>query len=184
MAKKTTTGDWRRHYHNEYKTGRLSYETKMVQWAHIMMLDEMFECQKRGECLLYKHAVKRYGKKNVDRLLEQNIFRKEKSNFNDDICIYSLQIDTNIIDINHITKVKKEAANIRHYGNPEGKQEHNPIKELEIKKAEQELKQIEKQEKENAKWQKLVDEAKKNSTHHNEKNNDDNKPYMGTNFIT
>ena len=32
------------------------------------------------------------------------------------------QIDTNIIDINHITKVKKEAANIRHYGHPEGKQ--------------------------------------------------------------
>ena len=76
-----------------------------------------------NECLLYKHAVKRYGKKNVDRLIQQDIFRKEKSNFNDDVCIYSSQIDTNIIDINHITKVKTEAANIRHYGNPEGKQE-------------------------------------------------------------
>ena len=119
---KNTTGDWRRHYHNEYKTGRLSYETKMVQWAHIMMLDEMFELQKRNECLLYKHAVKRYGKKNVDRLLEQNIFRKDESNFNDDVCIYSLQIDTNINDINKITKVKTEAANIRHHGHPEGKQ--------------------------------------------------------------
>ena len=39
MAKKSSTsGNWRRHYHNDYKTGRLSYETKMVQWAHIMML--------------------------------------------------------------------------------------------------------------------------------------------------
>lgn len=120
---KNTTGDWRKHYHNEYKTGRLSYETKMVQWAHIMMLDEMFECQKRNECLLYKHAVKRYGKKNVDRLIQQDIFRKEKSNFNDDVCIYSSQIDTNIIDINSVTKVKTEAANIRWHGNKEGKQQ-------------------------------------------------------------
>ena len=169
MAKKSTTGDWRRHYHNEYKTGRLSYETKMVQWAHIMMLDEMFECQKRNECLSYKHAVKRYGKKYVDRLLEQNIFRKDKSNFNDDVCIYSSQIDTNIIDINHITKVKREAANIRHYGHPEGKQG------LKDKYANDNLLKVQPE------VQKILDEAKEEKN----KNNDTPKgPYMGTDFIT
>ena len=49
--KKDITADWRKHFHNDYKIGRLSYESKMVQWTHIMMLDEMFELQKRGECL-------------------------------------------------------------------------------------------------------------------------------------
>ena len=166
---KNTTGDWRKHYHNEYKTGRLSYETKMVQWAHIMMLDEMFECQKRNECLLYKHAVKRYGKKNVDRLIQQDIFRKEKSNFNDDVCIYSSQIDTNIIDINHITKVKTEAANIRHYGNPEGKQETKD------KYANDNLLKVQPD------VQKILDEAKEQK---NKKDDTHKGPYMGTDFIT
>ena len=93
MAKKNTTGDYRKHFHNDYKTGRLSYEDPLTQWAHIMVLDEMFELQKRNECLLYKHAVKRYGKKEVDKLIEESFFLKKKSNFNNEECIYCEQID-------------------------------------------------------------------------------------------
>tara|TARA_B100000963_G_C22540034_1_gene631736 strand:- start:580 stop:1149 length:570 start_codon:yes stop_codon:yes gene_type:complete len=187
---KNTTGDWRKHYHNEYKTGRLSYETKMVQWAHIMMLDEMFECQKRNECLSYKHAVKRYGKKNVDRLIQQDIFRREKSNFNDDVCIYSSQIDTNIIDINHITKVKTEAANIRHYGNPEGKQGLKDSNEpyMGTKAIDNFLKEKQKDKYANDNLLKIQPEVQKlldaGEEEKNKKDDTHKGPYMGTDFIT
>jgi hypothetical protein len=181
MAKKNTTGDYRKHFHNDYKTGRLSYEDPLTQWAHIMVLDEMFELQKRNECLLYKHAVKRYGKKEVDKLIEESFFLKKKSNFNNEECIYCEQIDNNIIEITDLSNKKRQAANVRHHGNKEGKTD--PVKELEKKQAEQELERIKRQEAENEKVRKQIEEAQKHSTTPNphSKNKD---PYMGTEFIT
>ena len=129
MAKKNTTGDYRKHFHNDYKTGRLSYEDPLTQWAHIMVLDEMFELQKRNECLLYKHAVKRYGKKEVDKLIEESFFLKKKSNFNNEECIYCDQIDNNIVEITELSKKKREAANVKWHNNKEGKKD-DPVKEL------------------------------------------------------
>ena len=75
--KKDITADWRKHFHNDYKIGRLSYESKMVQWTHIMMLDEMFELQKRGECLTKSSAIKRYGEKKVNHLINKNHIKEE-----------------------------------------------------------------------------------------------------------
>lgn len=121
MAKKDTTGDWRKHYHNDYRTGRLSYEKPTIQWAHIMILDEMFECQKRNECLTLENAYKRYKKSNVEYLIAQNYFFIERSNYNSDKCIFCEQIDNNINEINKTSRIKREAANFRHHGNKNGK---------------------------------------------------------------
>lgn len=125
MAKKNTTGDYRKHFHNDYKTGRLSYEDPLTQWAHIMVLDEMFELQKRNECLLYKHAVKRYGKEEVDKLIEESFFFKKKSNFNNEECIYCEQIDNNIVEITDLSNKKRQAANVKWHNNKEGKKKAN-----------------------------------------------------------
>ena len=181
MAKKNTTGDYRKHFHNDYKTGRLSYEAPLTQWAHIMVLDEMFELQKRNECLLYKHAVKRYGKKEVDKLIEESFFLKKKSNFNNEECIYCDQIDNNIVEITELSKKKREAANVKWHNNKEGKK-NDTIKELEEKQAEQELERLKRQEAENEKLRKQMEEAKKHITtanYHNESKD----PYLTTKFI-
>lgn len=178
MAKKNTTGDYRKHFHNDYKTGRLSYEDPLTQWAHIMVLDEMFELQKRNECLLYKHAVKRYGKKEVDKLIEESFLYKKQSNFNNEECIYCDQIDNNIVEITELSRKKREAANVKWHNNKEGKKD-DPVKELEKKQAEQELERLKRQEAENEKVRKQIEDAQKHSTTPNEYKD----PYLTTNFI-
>ena len=187
MGKKETSANWRKHYHNEYKTGRMTYEKKLVQWTHIMLLDEMFELQKRGECLLYKNALKRYGRPNVERLLEQSFLRKDRSNFNDEVCIYCEQIDQNIIDVDNTSDTKRRAANIRHHGNPEGKKGNTePYMSTNAFDNYLEEKQKDKYANDNLlrvdpEVQKLLDAGEEEK---NKKKKKGNEPYMGTDFIT
>lgn len=126
MAKKKERNiSWRKHWPNEFKTGRLSYEKPLTQWAYIMVIDEMFELQKRNECLLYKHAIKRYGKKEVDKLIEESLIEKRDSNFNNEECLFCDQIDNNIEEYDATSKQKREAINVRWHGNKEGKKKAN-----------------------------------------------------------
>ncbi len=166
--KKDITADWRKHFHNDYKIGRLSYESKMVQWTHIMMLDEMFELQKRGECLTKSSAIKRYGEKKVNLLINKNHIKEESSTFSDDRCLYCDKINDNLEEISGKSVNGRKAANVRHHGNPEGKkQEFDAVKELEIKKAEQELKRIKKQEEENKNIRKVIEKYQSTSSSNN-----------------
>ena len=83
MGKKTdkrSHGEYRKLYHNDYFTGRLAMETKMVQWTHIMMENLMFELQKGHYFLDYTLACQRFNKNHVNHLLKGKYFRLEKEN--------------------------------------------------------------------------------------------------------
>jgi hypothetical protein len=117
--KKRAHAEYRKLWHNDYLSGRISLETKMIQWTHFMMENWMFELQKQQYFLDYELACKKFKREYVNCLINKNYFyMKQKERQHEDeekvLYIFSKNIDENIEKCDEISAIATARVNKRY----------------------------------------------------------------------